>query len=159
MIPGVDTHKDVHVAAILTIAGILLAPHSFPTTRDGSAATLKWAHRFGDVNAASVECTGSYGFRADEVPPNQNVTVFEVNQPDRALRRTAGKRGIGAAEEPRQMRLVKSSAVKARTTAINQLSGLVVGAEPALRDELRGLSTKPSAGPAHCCCPAPSNEC
>jgi transposase len=95
----------------------------------------------------------------------QNVKVFEVNQPDRALRRKAGKTdavdaeaaaraviagrslatpktGIGAAEELRQMRLVKSSAVKARTMAINQLKGLVVGAEPSLRDQLRDLSTK-----------------
>lgn len=52
------------------------------------------------------------------------------------------KDGIGASENLRQMRLVKSSAVKARTTSINQLKGLVVGAEPGLRDELRGLSTK-----------------
>lgn len=165
VILGVDTHKDVHVAAILTIAGVLLATHSFATTHDGYAATLVWAHRFGDVNAAGIECTGSYGSALMKFLQTQNVKVFEVNQPDRALRRKAGKTdavdaeaaaraviagrslatpktGIGAAEELRQMRLVKSSAVKARTTAINQLKGLVVGAEPALRDQLRALTTK-----------------
>jgi transposase len=52
VILGVDTHKDVHVAAILTVAGVLLATHSFATTREGYMAVLVWAHRFGDVNAA-----------------------------------------------------------------------------------------------------------
>lgn len=83
----------------------------------------------------------------------QHVLIFEVNQPDRALRRKAGRTGavdaeaagrtelagrslstprdgIGASENLRQIRLVKSSAVKARTTAINQLKGLLLGAEP-----------------------------
>jgi transposase len=40
VILGVDTHKVVHVAAILTIAGVLLATRSFATTSDGYAATL-----------------------------------------------------------------------------------------------------------------------
>ncbi|MBG6108622.1 transposase [Frigoribacterium sp. CG_9.8] len=53
------------------------------------------------------------------------------------------KTGIGAAEELRQMRLVKSSAVKARTTAINQLKGLVVGAEPSLRDHSTAAAVLP----------------
>jgi transposase len=32
---GVDTHKDVHVAAVLTSLGVLLASCSFPTTAKG----------------------------------------------------------------------------------------------------------------------------
>ncbi|WP_369831108.1 transposase [Cryobacterium sp. M15] len=86
VILGVDTHKDVHVAAILTIARVLLATHSFPTTREGYAATLEWAHRFGDVNAAGIECTGSYGFRADEVLPNpkRDSVRVELTRPSTA---------------------------------------------------------------------------
>jgi hypothetical protein len=148
---GVDTHRGVHVAAILTIVGVLLANHSCPTTRDGYAALLVWANSLGDVNAASVECTGLYGSALMKCFQAQSMKVFEVNQSVRALRRKAGKvdavdaeatasaviagrssampkTGIGAAEELRQMRLVKSSAAKARTTAINQLEGPVVGA-------------------------------
>lgn len=165
VILGVDTHKDVHVAAVLTITGMLLATHSFATTSAGYRALLEWAHRFGQVNAAGIECTGSYGSTLMKYLHTQRVLVFEVNQPDRALRRKAGKTdaidaeaaaravlagrslstpkdGIGASENLRQMRLVKSSAVKARTTAINQLKGLVVGSEPGLRDELRAVTTK-----------------
>ncbi|TFD05850.1 MULTISPECIES: IS110 family transposase [unclassified Cryobacterium] len=165
VILGVDTHKDVHVGAVLTMAGVLLATHSFATTSAGYQALLLWAYRFGEVSAAGIECTGSYGSALMKYLHTQHVLVFEVNQPDRALRRKAGKTdavdaeaagravlagrslstpkdGIGGSENLRQMRLVKSSAVKARTTAINQLKGLVVGAEPGLRDELRGLTTK-----------------
>ena len=127
VILGVDTHKDAHVAAILTIVGVLLATRSFATTSEGYAATLAWAHRFGDVSAAGIECTGSYGSALMKYLQTHNVKVFEVNQPDRALRRKAGKTdavdaeaaaraviagrslstpktGIGAAEELRQMR-------------------------------------------------------
>lgn len=162
---GVDTHKDVHVGAVLTMAGVLLATHSFATTSAGYQALLEWAHRFGEVSAAGIECTGSYGSSLMKYLHTRHVQVFEVNQPDRALRRKAGKTdavdaeaagravlagrslstpkdGTGASEHLRQMRLVKSSAVKARTTAINQLKGLLVGAEPLLRDQLRGLGTK-----------------
>ena len=32
---GVDTHKDVHVAAVLTTLGFLLATGTFPTTAAG----------------------------------------------------------------------------------------------------------------------------
>ena len=162
---GVDTHKDVHVGAVLTMAGVLLATHSFPTTSAGYQALLEWAHRFGEVSAAGIECTGSYGSSLMKYLHTRHVLVFEVNQPDRALRRKAGKTddvdaeaagravlagrslstpkdGTGASENLRQMRVVKSSAVKARTTAINQLKGLLVGADPVLRDQLRGLGTK-----------------
>ena len=165
VILGVDTHKDVHVAAVLTITGMLLATHSFATTSAGYQALLEWAHRFGAVSAAGIECTGSYGSALMKYLHTQHVLVFEVNQPDRALRRKAGKTdaidaeaaaravlagrslstpkdGIGASENLRQMRLVKSSAVKSRTTAINQLKGLLVDSEPGLRDELRALTTK-----------------
>ena len=32
---GVDTHKDLHVAAVLSALGVLLATSSFPTTAKG----------------------------------------------------------------------------------------------------------------------------
>lgn len=35
LVLGVDTHKDVHVAAVLTALGALLATRSFPATRAG----------------------------------------------------------------------------------------------------------------------------
>ena len=32
---GVDTHKDVHVAAVVTVVGLVLASSSFPATAAG----------------------------------------------------------------------------------------------------------------------------
>ena len=57
----VDTHKDVHVAAVLTALGVLLATSSFPTTAKGYRQLLAWARGFGALHRAGVECTGSYG--------------------------------------------------------------------------------------------------
>ena len=36
---GVDTHKDVHVAAVLDAVGRLLGTGSFPTTRPMASAS------------------------------------------------------------------------------------------------------------------------
>lgn len=44
---GVDTHKDLHVAAVLTPVGALLASATFPTTADGYAHLLAWACEHG----------------------------------------------------------------------------------------------------------------
>jgi hypothetical protein len=41
--PGVDTHKDVHVAAVLTVWGALPATRSFPAARAGYRDLLAWA--------------------------------------------------------------------------------------------------------------------
>ncbi|MBP2047950.1 transposase [Streptomyces griseochromogenes] len=122
VILGVDTHKDVHVAAVITMLGELLA----------------WACSFGALRRAGVECTGSYGAALARLLSRENVQVIEVNQPDRAIRRKRGKTdavdaeaaaravlsgcadvtpktGEGPAADLRVLRLAKESAVKART--------------------------------------------
>ncbi|AQW54374.1 hypothetical protein ACIQPP_49635 [Streptomyces violaceusniger] len=49
---GVDTHKDIHVAAVITATtGALLDTRSFPTTEDGYRQPLAWA-------CASAACSG-----------------------------------------------------------------------------------------------------
>lgn len=70
VILGVDTHKDVHVAAILTIAGVLLATRSFATTSDGHAATLVWAHRLKRRERSRNRMHRFIRLSADEVPPD-----------------------------------------------------------------------------------------
>jgi hypothetical protein len=55
----VDTHNDVHVAAVLTPLGALLDTRAFPTTAAGYASMLDWATRHGVVNEAGVEDTSS----------------------------------------------------------------------------------------------------
>ena len=58
---GVDTHRDVHVAAALDPLGGLLGTESFSTDPAGYKALLKWLRSFGEVTKIGVEGTGSYG--------------------------------------------------------------------------------------------------
>jgi transposase len=55
---GVDTHIDVHVAAVVTVQGVELATAEFATTNAGYQQLLAWAHRFGLLHRAGVEGTG-----------------------------------------------------------------------------------------------------
>ncbi|MFF4402734.1 hypothetical protein [Streptomyces sp. NPDC001480] len=44
---GVDTHKDVHVAAVITMLGAPLAHQEFPATAAGYRQILSWVRSFG----------------------------------------------------------------------------------------------------------------
>ncbi|MFJ3763024.1 transposase [Streptomyces sp. NPDC090080] len=168
---GVDTHKDVHVAAVITVLGALLAHQEFPATATGYHQLLSWARSFGVLHRAGVECTGFYGAALARFLSRENVQVIEVNQPDRATRRKRGKTdavdaeaaarsvlsgradvtpktGEGPAADMRVLRLAKESAVKARTQAKNQLKAVLLGIDPELRESLSRLSN--SALIAHC---------
>ncbi|MCX5440918.1 IS110 family transposase [Streptomyces sp. NBC_00056] len=161
---GVDTHKDVHVAAVLDHLGALLGTGEFPATAVGYRQLLDWAGQCGTVLRAGVECTGSYGAGLARYLATQRVAVVEVNQPDRSTRRRRGKTdaidaeaaaraalsgtaqalpksGDGQVEALRILRLAKNSAVKARTQALNQLKAVLVNAPSALREELESLSS------------------
>jgi transposase len=163
VVVGVDTHKDIHVAAVVTTLGALLGSPAFPTTAAGYRELLAWARSFGTVQRAGVEGTGSYGAALSRYLRAEAVQVVEVNRPDRAARRRCGKsdavdaeaaaRAVlggtatavpkgkdGPVEDLRVLKTVKDSAVRARTQAINQLKALLVGAEPELREPLSRLS-------------------
>jgi transposase len=160
---GVDTHKDVHVAAVINVLGVLLGTRSFPTTASGYQQMLRWATGFGTLRRAGVECTGSYGAALARHLAGEQIEVIEVNQPDKATRRRRGKTdtvdaeaaaravlsgrasasakaGDGPVEMVRIFKLAKASAIKSRTQAINQLKAVLIGADPQLRDSLSGLS-------------------
>ncbi|WP_406206619.1 IS110 family transposase [Streptomyces decoyicus] len=159
---GVDTHRDLHVAAVLSSLGAVLGTAAFPTTAAGYRQLLEWACQFGKVSRAGVEGTGSYGAGLCRYLLAQRIEVIDVNRPDRAARRRNGKTdpldaqeaaravlngrarvqaktGDGPVQSARMFKLAKDSAVKARTQAINQLKAIVVTADPVLRDELAGL--------------------
>lgn len=61
VILGVDTHRDVHAAALVDELGRLIASEIFPTTRRGIRALFRGAQDLGTVHRAGVEGTGSYG--------------------------------------------------------------------------------------------------
>lgn len=160
---GVDTHKDAHVAAVVSTTGKLIDSRSFPTTADGYQQLLDWARSHGIVHRAGVECTGSYGAALSRFLRGNSLAVIEVNQPDKATRRRRGKTDTidaeaaahavlsgratatakladGPAEALRLFKMAKVSAVKARTQAINQLRAVLVTASPELREPLEGLT-------------------
>ncbi|MGP4091723.1 IS110 family transposase [Streptomyces sp. KR55] len=74
VILGVDTHKDVHAAAVITVLGVLLAHQGFPTTAAGYRQLLAWARSFGILHRAGVECTGSYGTALARFLHRENTT-------------------------------------------------------------------------------------
>jgi len=87
---GVDTHKDVHVAAVTDHAGRVLGTASFPVTPDGYAGLLDWLNGHGELARAGVEGTGSYGAGLARYLAARGVRVLEVNRPDRQRRRRHG---------------------------------------------------------------------
>jgi transposase len=159
----VDTHKDVHAAAVITTLGAALDGRSFPATAEGYRQLVSWARSFGMLRRAGIECTGSYGAALTRHLQAEGIAVTEVNQPDKAARRRHGKtdavdaeaaaRAVlsgratataktsdGPVEMLRLFKLAKGSAVKSRTQAINQLKSVLVCADAALRESLAGLS-------------------
>ncbi|MFG2797919.1 IS110 family RNA-guided transposase [Streptomyces pseudovenezuelae] len=159
---GVDTHRDAHMAAVLSVSGAVLATDEFPATAAGYRDLLKRARKWGTLRRAGVEGTGSYGASLSRYLLAQGIDVFDVNRMDRADRRRRGKSdpldaqnaaravlsgrararaktGDGPVQIARMYKLTKASAVKARTQAINQLKAVLVTADPVLREQLAGL--------------------
>lgn len=91
VILGVDTHNDVHVAAVITMLGVLLGTQAFPTTAAGYAALLTWARTHGTLHRAGVEGTSSHGTALTRHLRSHDLHVIEINRPDRATRRSHGK--------------------------------------------------------------------
>jgi transposase len=160
---GVDTHGDVHVAHAKDQLGRRLDTVSIPTTPTGYQDLLAWARGLGQVQAWGVEGTGSYGAGLARYLRKAGQVVLEVNRPDRAARRRRGKsdpvdaeaaaRAVqagevtivpktadGQVEMLRSLRVARTTAMRARTQAVNALRSLLVTAPAELREQLRGLS-------------------
>jgi transposase len=160
---GVDTHRDVHVAAALDPLGGLLGSESFSTDSGGYKALLCWLEAFGDVTKIGVEGTGSYGSGLARYLRRVGVEVIEVDRPDRQKRRRAGKSDPldaieaaraalsgrasgkpksrdGAVEAIRVLVVAKRSARQARVKALIQMRHLGYTAPEQLRCRLKGLS-------------------
>jgi transposase len=159
---GVDTHGDTHHAAVVDPVGRHLGDREFPATPSGYRRLVAWLMAAGDVQRVGVEGTGTYGAALTRLLRQRGLDVVEVDRPDRKLRRQKGKSDPtdayaaalaalsgratatpkarnGAVESIRALRVVRRSAVKARTQSINQLRALLVTAPAELREQLRGL--------------------
>ncbi|MGW3174461.1 IS110 family transposase [Streptomyces sp. NPDC001153] len=158
---GVDTRKDVHAAAVVTVLGVTLGGRTFPATTEGYRQLVAWAGSFGTVRRAGAECIGSYGAALACHLRAEGIEVTEVNQPDKAVRRPRGEtdaidaeaaaRAVlsdratatasdGPVETLRLLKPAKGSAIKSRTQAFNQLTSVLVSADAILRESLAGLS-------------------
>lgn len=164
VIAGVDTHKEIHVAAVLDELGRLLETATFPATPGGYRQLTRWLASHGEVLAVGVEGTGSWGAGLSRHLRHQGINVIEVNRTNRQIRRRKGKSdtvdaeaaaravlsgdaavtpkaGNGPIEALRQLRVARSGAMKARTAAANQMHSLTDTAPDEIRQAMRGLST------------------
>jgi transposase len=160
---GVDTHRDVHVAAARDQLGRRIGVTLLPTTPAGYQQLLDWARQRGEIAAFGIEGTGCYGAGLARFLHAEGIRVVEVNRPDRAARRRHGKSdpvdadaaaravqagdqtglpkaGTSTVEMLRVLRVARQTALKARTQATNALRALLVTAPPQLREQLKGLS-------------------
>jgi transposase len=63
VVGGVDTHKDLHVAAVVDEHDRVLGSRCFPTTRHGYKQMLTWMRPLGPLRRVGIEATGTYGAR------------------------------------------------------------------------------------------------
>ncbi|MFI2640782.1 transposase [Streptomyces sp. NPDC018610] len=90
---GVDTHGEVHAAAVISPLGKILGTESFPATAAGYRRLLTWARKRGTVRRAGGEGTGTFGAGLSRYLLAQQIQVFEVNRPDRSGPSAAGEVG------------------------------------------------------------------
>lgn len=159
---GIDTHADVHVAAVIDQVGRELGHASFDTTPVGYRRLEAWARTHGRIVIVGIEGTGVYGAGICAHLRHTDLDVVEVDRPDRKSRRFEGKsdpidayaaaraalsgRATGTpktrdgnVEMIRVLRVARTSAVKARAVALTQLKAVIKTAPEPLRCELRDL--------------------
>ena len=174
---GVDTHKDVHVAAFVDAVGHILSTAAFPATAPGYRRLVAWLGGFGRVDRVGVEGTGSYGAGLARHLVDEEIEVVEVNRPNRQARRRRGKSDTadaeaaaraalngeaagtskahdGLVESIRALRVAFTSLRDTRTRVGNQIRDLVVTAPNELSRRPRAarppqgaLSVAPGSGP------------
>ncbi len=164
VIGGIDTHKDLHMAAVVDRDdGRLLETKAFSTTRAGYRALLRWMRGWGDLESVGIEGTGSYGAGVMRFLNDAGVTTYEVDRPDRSDRRRRGKtdavdaemaaRAVisgrrlakpknknGRVEALRVLRLTRAGAVRSRVKALQLLRNHAISAADEVRDEVRALT-------------------
>jgi transposase len=165
VVVGVDTHKHVHAAVVISALGARLGATTVPTNAKGYRDLAAWACSFGAIKAFGIEGTGSYGAGLSRFLRAQGHAVLEVNRPDRQLRHQRGKSdpvdaeaaaravlggqamglpksGTSTVEMIRHLKIARDTAVKARCQTMLALKGLIVGAPTALRERLDRLGGK-----------------
>jgi transposase len=160
---GVDTHVDLHVAAVVDQLGGVVGIEAFETTRSGYQRLVGWLRSHGHIERVGVEGTGSYGAGLTRHLTRAGIDVVEVDRPNRQARHREGKSdsvdavaaaraalggtalGLpksqdGNVEAIRVVTVARRSAASERIVALNQLRHLAFTADPDTRQRLEGLS-------------------
>lgn len=163
VVVGVDTHKHIHVAAVMDTIGGILATLTIPSDTGGFRQLLAWAEGFGRILAFGIEGTGSYGATLTSFLRRNNIKVVEAGRPDRRLRRANGKsdpldaenaaRAVlagfataipktadGAVEMIRQLKVVHDSAVVNRSSTMIMMKAMLVHSSDEMRRETNRMS-------------------
>ena len=163
VVGGIDTHQDLHWAAVVDHTGHVLGTEAFSTTRSGYRAMLAWLRSKGDVRRVGVESTGSYGAGITRHLALAGIPVLEVTRPDLESRRRQGKDDLidavaaahaalwgqrvqvakdrdGAVEALRTLRTTRRNAVKARRATLQLLHNTIVAAADEVRDQVRNMT-------------------
>jgi transposase len=135
---GVDTHLDVHVAAVVDQVGGVLGVESFPTTAAGYARLVSWMGSFGTVARVGVEGTGSYGAGLARHLTRAGLGVVEVDRPNRQERRRAGKSDPLDAVAAARAALsgTASGLPKSRTGRVEAVRALMVARRSAIDERI-----------------------
>jgi transposase len=161
VVGGVDCHRDTHYAFALDLQGRRLGALEVAAAATAGYEQLwTWLSSLGEVEGVGVEGTGSYGAGLCRFLHSLGVEVIEVNRPHSQLRSRRGKSDLidaegaarmvlagettvipkdttGMIEAIRQLRVVRRSAVKARSAALHQLGELIIAAPAGLRESLK----------------------
>ena len=163
VVGGVDTHKDLHVAAVVDEHDRILGSQCFAATRHGYKQMLAWMRSLGQLRCVGVEATGTYGAGLLRYMQNAGVEVLEVTTPDRHDRRkrgknddldaqnaahaaVSGKRVVtpksrdGMVESLRVLKACRKTAVAARRVALQMIQNTIVCAPDELRGALREMT-------------------
>jgi transposase len=163
VVGGVDTHKDLHMAAVVDEHDHVLGTECFASTRQGYRQMLTWMRSFGEVIRVGVECTGTYGAGLLRFLQKSGVTVLEVTTPDKTDRRKRGKDDVidaqnaahaafagtrtvtpksrdGMIESLRVLKVCRKTAVAARRVALQMIQTTIVAAPDELREPLQTLT-------------------
>jgi transposase len=164
VVGGVDTHKNVHVAAVVDDRDKILDTAEFVTTKAGYEQLLEWMRSFGELTKVGVEGTGAYGAGLCRHLVSFGVEVLEVNRPNRQMRYRRGKSdtvdaeaaarsalgeeasvvpksGDNLVESIRVLRVAFTSARNSRTRVALQIRDLILTAPDQLRGVLGPLNT------------------
>ena len=161
IVGGVDTHKDLHVAAIVDQQDRVIGTRCFATTRQGYRQMLAWMRSFGELQRIGIESSGGSGAGLLRFMQQAKIPVLEVTTPDKQDRRRRGKNDDLDAQNaahaafagqrtvtprsrdgmiiPQGLMACRKTAVSARRVALQMIHNTIVCAPDGLRDQLAAL--------------------